>query len=136
MAGGVRIPDAVRHNDSGAQVQGPPDTMGLGQTDRRVGGHDPQHLDVTPLNRIEQVDGFHARPIRDRLRLPEPGHAVPCTGTVVVHMGGKGIGQPANFPASHGIGLAGQGKGAGAWFAHPACSQIAIDNGVAFIGSG
>ena len=110
--------------------------MGLRQTDRRVGGHDPQHLDITPLNRIEQVDGFHARSICDRLGLPEPGHAVPGIRSVVIHMSGKGVGQPTHFPATHGIGLAGQGKGAGAGLSHPACGQMAVDNGVAFIGAG
>ena len=51
-------------------------------------------------------------------------------------MSGQGIGQPAHFPSTHGIGLAGQGEGPRSGLTHPACRQVTVNNRIAFIGAG
>ena len=87
------------------------------------------------MHGFEQINGLKSRRFRKAICAPESGQPFAGTRSIVFHVSGQGISQPPNFPPAHGVGLTGQRERAGPWAANTPCSQVAIDNGVAFVGT-
>ena len=102
------MPHAVRHDDELAGLERRAHTIGVGQADQRIGGHDPHRLDPAVGDRVEHVDRLEAGFVGDDGRAPEPLHQLAMPGVVDLHMGGELVGEPADFPSAHRVGLSGE----------------------------
>ena len=133
---GIRIRHTVRHDHRGATRQRLTNPRRIRQANRRIGTHDPEHLDVTAAHGLKQVNGLQPGRLRKAIRTPESGQPFAGARSIVFHMSGQGISQAPDFPPTHGIGLTGQRERAGARLAHTPRGQVAVDNGVALVSAG
>jgi hypothetical protein len=127
---------AVGNHDEGAGGQCGAHPIGARQTRRRVGGDDPQRLDPPVQHGIEKLDGLEARLRSQCRRPPECLQGRSVCRIVEVHVGGELIGEAADFPAAHRVGLTGDGERSGTGPADPSGGKVAVDDCVDLVGSG
>ena len=112
-----------------------PHLFRIRQADRRVGGHDPQHLDLALLHRVEQVHGLEALLAGDSRGLPEVLHLRAMRRVVELDVRGQLVGEPADLAPAHGVRLAGERERPHAGAADAAGEQVAVDDGVDLVGA-
>ncbi len=130
----VGVAGAVGYDDEGAGCERPVDPVGVRQADGGVGRHDPQRLDLSGLDRLEQIDGLQALSARHARGLPEAADAVDGVRGEA-HMGRQLVGEPADFAPAHGVGLAGDRERPHAGPPDPAGGEMAVDDGVDLVGA-
>ncbi len=106
---GVGVRDAVGYDDQLRLVKCLHYLAGVGQAHRGVGTHYPDCFHAPGCDGIKQIHRFQARLLRQRVGLPESTYFVPLGGGEI-HVRRQLVGKAAHFTATHGIGLAGEGK--------------------------
>ena len=104
------------------------------QRDRGIGGHHPQRFDPAAGDGVEHLHRLGAFARGHARRIPEAAHPVDVLGCKG-HMGGELIGEAADLPPAHGVGLAGQRERPLAAPADAAGRQVAVDDGVDLVGA-
>ncbi len=127
MAAGFGREEGFLHHDEGAGGQGLMDFLLVRQRLRRVGAGDPQRLDLAGAHRLEQLDGGQARLFWQLLDAPVVRDFGTVFGIGCVAMTGQQIGQAAGLTAAHGVRLAGEREGPGAWLANLSGGQVQVD---------
>ena len=109
--------------------------IGLRHTGGGVGADDPQRLDPFIGHSAEHIDRFQPRPVSDGGGVPEGLDGGAMGRIFNLQMAGQHIGQPANLPPAHGVGLAGYRKWPHPGPADPPGGQMAIDDRVHLVGA-
>ena len=125
--GGVGLRHAVGNHHERAAGQRVAHPAGVRQADRRIGGHNPQRLDLPRRHGVEHVDRPEAGSGGDARAAPEPLN--PGAGGVVeVHVAGQRGGHAAGFAPAHGVGLAGDRERRRARLADAPGGQVNVED--------
>ena len=99
---------------------------------RRVGAGDPQGLDLALAHRLKQFDGGQAGAFRQSVDAPVLRDFGAVLGIAGITVARQQVAQAAGFTPAHGVGLAGEGEGAGARAADLPGGQVQIDQCAVF----
>ncbi len=125
----------VRDDHERTVAQGFTHPVTVGQAHCRIGGHDPDSLDLTGTDRLEQIDGLQARTLSDHRAAPEPLDQITVRWRFELQMGGKHVRQAAHLATAHGVRLSGDGKRPHPGPPDAPGEQVAVDDGVDLVGS-
>ena len=127
--GGFGICVGVTDHHQRAVAQRCLEPVQLRHTHQRVGGRYPPKIKLTTLHRLHLLASSQARLSRNRSKLKTPG---PLNLSAVVGIAHQPItrqqmGQTTGFAATHGVGLAGQGKRSSSGMADLTSEQMQVD---------
>ena len=129
VMGGFGIGVGITDHHQRAVAQRCLEPVQLGHAHQRVGGRYPPKIKVTALHRLHLVASSQARLScnRSRLKAPGPLNLSAVVGIAYQPITGQQMGQTTGFAATHGVGLAGQGKRSSSGMADLTGEQMQVD---------
>ena len=129
VMGGFGIGVGITDHHQRAVAQRCLEPVQLRHAHQGIGGRHPPKIELTALHRLHLLTSSQTRLSRNRSRLKTPGPLNLSTVISVAHqpITGQQMGQAAGFAATHGVGLAGQGKRSSSGMADLASEQMQVD---------
>ena len=132
----VSVGEHVRYRDEGRRADCVTHGVGLRHRNRRVGGHDPEGLDLSPRAGAEQIDRLQAGFRGDRWRAPVRPNRLTMRRILQRQMAGEHVGQAADLPPAHRVRLPGDRKRPHAGPPDAPCGEVAIDDRIHLVHAG